>query len=60
MVAISYATENEEKEKMFIIYTIEIYACLTIYLLINIIAILVEKKTMIGTHMRNKFRGFFH
>lgn len=56
MVAISCATENEEQEKMFIIYTIEIYACLTIYLLSNI-AILVEK-TMIGTHMRIKF-GFF-
>lgn len=42
---------------MFIIYTIEIYACLTIYLLSNI-AILVEK-TMIGTHMRIKFGFFF-
>lgn len=42
---------------MFIIYTIEIYACLTIYLLSNI-AILVEK-TMIGTHMRIKFVFFF-
>lgn len=57
MVAISCATENEEQEKMFIIYTIEIYACLTIYLLSNI-AILVEK-TMIGTHMRIKFVFFF-
>lgn len=42
---------------MFIIYTIEMYACLTLYLLSNI-AILVEK-TMIGTHMRIKFGFFF-
>lgn len=47
---------QKTKEKMFIIYTIEIYACLTIYLLSNI-AILVEK-TMIGTHMRIKFVFF--
>lgn len=42
---------------MFIIYIIEIYVCLIIYLFSNIV-ILVEK-IMIGIYMRNKFGVFF-
>lgn len=42
---------------MFIIYIIEIYVCLIIYLFSNIV-ILVEK-IMIGIYMRIKFGFFF-